>query len=66
MLIVLLSYNSNVKPNGKPLKKISMVMEDVPLDLMRVGQTHKYKNNLVLSFIDYIVFYNFNIKIISY
>ena len=54
MLIVLLSYNPNVRPNGKPLKKISMVMEDVSLDLMRVGQTHKYKYNSVIGFIDYI------------
>ena len=41
VLIVLLSFNPNVKPNGKPLKKICMVMEDVPFDLMRAGQTHK-------------------------
>ena len=41
VLIVLLSFNPIVKPNGKPLKKICMVMEDVPFDLMRAGQTHK-------------------------
>ena len=54
VLIVLLSFNPNVKSNAKPLKNICMVMEDVSLDLMRVGQTHKCKNNLVISFIDYI------------
>ena len=41
VLIVLLSFNPNVKPNGKPLKKICMVIEYVPFDLMRAGQTHK-------------------------
>ena len=37
VLIVLLSFNSNIKPNGKALKRICMVMEDVPFDLMRAG-----------------------------